>query len=412
MKTVFLTHYGRPFKLGRKPSVSRCPRLSLRHYLAAINPPASCDYSPKAMQALHEVYDNDTLGDCVIACMAHAVGVFTGNGNPGTAYIFPDADIIALYSAIGGYVPGNPATDQGCNEQDALNYFQHNGAPAGLNKVAGWIAVDATNANEVKSAQWLFENLVFGISLPDAWLNDPKPGFVWDVAQPNPQNGHCVLGVGYNSVGVQVATWGMIGTITWAAIAALCVPSAGGELYTVLSDECIQQTTSKSANGIDWPTLVSDFDAMGGKIPAPSPTPSPNPSPVPTPTPTPSGLSSTDVLNQVENSFSTCMTRLGRGMWARHDQAVAKACYQQVTADLDNIFSTMANVTSEDVMDQVQESFATCLSRAGHDGIWSAHDKSVVNFCDGQVDRDLSAMFAASMSKRRWHMTASYQRIG
>ena len=48
-----------------------------------------------------------------------------------------------------------------------------------------------------------------------------QPGFVWDVAGPaNPDNGHCFVGVGYTDIGVVIDSWGMLGTITWAAIAA------------------------------------------------------------------------------------------------------------------------------------------------------------------------------------------------
>jgi hypothetical protein len=244
--------------------------LSLKNYLMANlpAPPAACDYTGGASASLSNEYDNDTLGDCVIAGIAHVVGVLT-NGATGAPYVYADADIVALYSAIGGYVVGDPSTDNGCDEQTALNYWQQNGAPAGSSHtIAGWLAVDPTNPTEYRTALWLFENLYFGMELPGAWVQGvPPAGFTWDVAgNSDPQNGHCVAGVGYTAAGVTIDTWGILGTLTDAAIQAYAIASAGGALYTVVSQDAINAATGKAPNGFDWSQLIADFDSMGGNV--------------------------------------------------------------------------------------------------------------------------------------------------
>jgi hypothetical protein len=266
------------FKLGRKRPVARCPRLSLRNYLmrSLPAPPATCDYTKSAAPALAQVYDNDTLGDCVIAGLAHVVGVLTGNAGT-KPFIYSNSEIIALYSAIGGYVPGNPSTDQGCDEQTALNYWENNGAPAGSShKIAGWLSVNAADPSEYRTALWLFENLYFGFELPDAWVSPmpSSPGFVWDAAgPPNPDNGHCVAGVGYTSKGVTISTWGMTGLITDAAIGKYGARAAHGEVYAVVSQDGINLATQKAPAGFDWSQLIADFDSMGGTVTPPVTTP-------------------------------------------------------------------------------------------------------------------------------------------
>jgi hypothetical protein len=154
IKTVHHPVSGKTFKLGRKRPVARCPRFALKNYLTRSMPapPATCDYTKAAAKALAEMYDNDTLGDCVIAGMAHVVGVLTANSGA-KPFLYTNKQIIGLYSAIGGYVPGEPNTDQGCDEQTALNYWENNGAlppqsksTADLHKIAGWMTVDSTNA--------------------------------------------------------------------------------------------------------------------------------------------------------------------------------------------------------------------------------------------------------------------------
>ena len=263
-------------RFGRNRPIARGPRLSLRNYLmqSAPAPPPTCDYRAKGYKALSQMYGNDTLGDCVIAGIGHLVGCFTGNSGAGEVILTPK-EIIALYSAIGGYVPGDASTDNGCDEVTALNYWENNGAPTGLHRISGWLAVDPTNPVEVRTALWLFENLVFGVELPDAWVNPFPAGsnFTWDLAgAPDPNNGHCVVGCGYAARGVVIDTWGIAGVMTDAAIAYYADSEQGGALYTVLSPDTIGKAQAKAPNGFDWSQLLADFDSMLGK-PAPAATP-------------------------------------------------------------------------------------------------------------------------------------------
>jgi hypothetical protein len=260
MTVKTLTHPKNPkqtFRLGRTRPVARCPRFSLRNYLTReiAPPPATCSYAKPAAKALANIYMNDTLGDCVIAGIGHVVGVLTGNA--GAPYIYTNEQIVQLYSAIGGYVPDDPATDKGCDEQTALNYWENKGAPAGTNQIAGWLSVNAADPTEFRTALYLFENLYFGLELPDAWINPmpSEPGFVWNVAGPSdPNNGHCVVGVGYTAEGVTIDSWGMTGLITNKAVEKYAVPDSAGELYTVVSQDGISK----------------DFDSMGGHVTPPS----------------------------------------------------------------------------------------------------------------------------------------------
>jgi hypothetical protein len=256
--------------------------LRFANYLdvsALPKPPASTDYSAKASAALARMYKNDVLGCCVVAAGDHLEGVATGNAT-GTPWLASDAQVVHDYSAIGGYVPGQPSTDQGCNEEDAFAYWGAHGFANGT-KLAGYIAIDATNKAQCEAALWLFESAFFGVGLPDAWV-DPfpsGPGFVWDVAgQADDNNGHAFLGVGYGTRGMTISTWGMLGTITWAAIARYAQAQAGGQLFALLTPDMLAKGQTKAPNGFAWADLIADFDAMGGHVPQP-----PAPPPVPPP---------------------------------------------------------------------------------------------------------------------------------
>lgn len=257
------------FKLGRnRPPAKR--KMCLHDYRTGAplpTPPSACTYAPGAVTALQQVYLNDELGDCVIAGMAHLIGVFVGNAGGGPA-IFPTAAIIAEYTEVGGYDPdatlvdGVNQTDGGCDERTAMADWQSKGFPPAQNKIQGWVSINGANPVQVRTALWLTENLIFGVELPDAWITPfpSAPGFAWDVAGPaNPNNGHCFVGVGYTAQGVIICTWGMLGVITWAAIAKYATTTGSGELYSVLTPQIIAKATAKAPNGFDFAQLTADF---------------------------------------------------------------------------------------------------------------------------------------------------------
>lgn len=269
-------------KFGRNRPIAVHPHLKLGNYLRATLPaaPATCDFTAKAAAVLADVYQNDALGDCVVAGGYHVAGVETGNA--GSAFHATPAQIIADYSKIGGYVPGDPSTDNGADLQTALAYWSQTGFANGT-KLLGYLSVDPTNKAEVQAACWLFENLYIALELPDTYVN-PFPsgnGFVWDVGTPNPQQGHCIMAAGYGTTGITIGTWGMIGTLTYAALAALCSHSGGGELWIMLTPDQLAKGASKAPNGVDWAGIVADFDSLGGHVPVPAPPAPPPPAPVP-----------------------------------------------------------------------------------------------------------------------------------
>src|SRR5208337_5016274 len=113
----------------------------------------------------------------------------------------------------------------------------------------------------------------------------------------DPNNGHCIMGFGYNAQGVMIDTWGMKGVITWAAIAKYCVENSGGELYVWLMADQVAKAAQKAPNGVDWYSLVQDFDSLGGPVPLPvqppappAPPPAPAPAPPAPPAPVPAGV--------------------------------------------------------------------------------------------------------------------------
>jgi hypothetical protein len=257
--------------------------------------PPTVDWSAPALSVIQNIEGNDQYGDCVEAEDAHYIAVLTGNAN--ALYSYTAAQTLKDYSAETGFDPTNSATDQGTDPTADMNYRVATGYADG-SKDAGWAMVDAANKAEVQYALAEFGNLKMWFGIPDSIINSmpSSSGFVWDVTAgaPDQSNGHCIGSCGYNPTsilavaataqGLLVMTWGMLGLITWAAVAAWFVPSAGGGMATRVSMDWVSTKSGKAPSGLDAAAMVAAFNSyFGGTLPVPTVvTPPVPPAPVPT----------------------------------------------------------------------------------------------------------------------------------
>lgn len=252
---------------GWKRAVARGPRLALKNYvdLSKLEAPVpDCDYS--IFPGFTDVLGNDEAGDCTLAGLLHIImAINAAAGNPVT---LTTAQALWLYSTITGYKASDPSTDQGADELTVLDYAAEHGVDGqGLHQILGSVLVDASDKALVRWAVFNLCNVYKGQALPDAYVN-PFPastGTVWDVAgPPNPENGHCTVGLGTTSEGTIDNTWGDKVIQTYAAGAMYCVPSAGGELHTLITRELIEQASQKNPAGtFGLQDLLSDLSKIG-----------------------------------------------------------------------------------------------------------------------------------------------------
>lgn len=298
---TFKLKSGRTVKLGRIKPKARPKALPFAHYLkAAPVLPAMLDYSVKALPALKETLGNTDEGDCVIASIIHAIGIWTGNAT-GTPAIGTTAEALAQYKTICG--PG----DNGCVITDVLDYAQTHGITVGgkVHKIGGYASVNWQAVQELQAAILLFGAVKIGFDVMQRWENED----VWDI---NPggfvAGGHDVPLIGWNAKGFILASWGELFTMTFAAATSTKYLD---EAYVPISID-ILTSSNVSFSGFDFSTLQTDLQLIsGGQFPPlnptpvpPSPTPSPtpvppSPTPSPTPTPTPSGLTLSEATNVV-----------------------------------------------------------------------------------------------------------------
>jgi hypothetical protein len=230
--------------------------------LAPAPPPPACDYTV-GMPLNLEMLQNDVLSDCTAAAVLHAQQVWSFNSNPPMVSV-TDAEAIELYSASSGYVPGNPATDQGGDEQTVLTYWLNNSVAG--NKLAAFVEVDVKDTDAVKSAIFGSGCVYVGFDVP-AWLDSPQakaPGATWAL-QPAANNsiigGHAVVLAGYDDMRVIVISWGAKYFMTWGFFGQFM-----DEVYALADTEWVKQT-GQTPGGVPLDVLEQQMQALKPKKP-------------------------------------------------------------------------------------------------------------------------------------------------
>lgn len=206
-----------PGKYGRRPRDTTRWAPTLEHYLTAELPaaPPIVDRATKVSQ--WPMYLNDQLGDCTCATVGHEIEAWTAYASAEVS--LADSDILALYEAVGGYVPGDPSTDNGCEIQDVLAYWQRTGVAG--HKIAAYAALgDCTNLTLMKQCLQTFGTVYLGINCPQSAETQFSAGEVWTVVPGSPNaGGHAIPLQRWDEArlgDLEVVTWGSLQRMTMA----------------------------------------------------------------------------------------------------------------------------------------------------------------------------------------------------
>jgi hypothetical protein len=247
-------------KLGLKPVRPDAVRFKMTRYaLLDRLPPAPATFGRYAQVQQWGMLGNDRYGDCVIAGAAHETMLW--NAEQDKIAPFTDDSVLKMYSAIAGFDPNDPSSDQGTDYEEAAQYRRLTGLTDAAGKVH---VVDAylditRNPYDLFEAIWLFGAAGICLNFPDYAMDQFNRGVPWDVVpgQPEPTGGHYVPGVGRNSGGNIVAvTWGQTQIITPAFLEKYM---QAGIAYVSL-----ERLDAKgfSLDGFDREALEADLDEL------------------------------------------------------------------------------------------------------------------------------------------------------
>jgi hypothetical protein len=158
---------------------------------------------------------NDSVGDCVPAAIMHCLQqISTYAGKP----LNPsDDEAIALYSAVTGYNPDDPASDQGTyvmGPGGAMEWWHTHGVTCGGKqcKLESYLQITRINPTEWRQAIAIFGGILVGLSLPANVLASGLPPFLWNNPGGPVDGGHEVWVNGFTTTSHGYRTYD---TVSW-----------------------------------------------------------------------------------------------------------------------------------------------------------------------------------------------------
>lgn len=241
-------------KLGKLPARPDAVKFKLENYLTVLpKTPASV----KAKNLDWQMLGNDNYGDCVFAGAGHETMAWNDQG--GHPVSFTDKSVLSDYSAVTGFNPNDPNSDQGTDMQVAASYRRKTGildAQGIRHKVAAYIALSTSSRGQLKSAIYLFGAVGIGIRFPSSAMTQFNQGKNWTVVKSSPiEGGHYVPAIGYDAKYVYLVTWGKLIKATWGFISTYMDE---GNIY--LSGE--NMVNGKTITGFNLDQLKADLAAL------------------------------------------------------------------------------------------------------------------------------------------------------
>lgn len=258
------------YQLGLKPVVAQ-PTVRLCDYYTSKLPSVKSLKFPLGHvdKIQPHMFLNDQLGDCAIAGSIEEIRL--ANALRGVTVNFTDETAVENYSAITGYNPDDPESDQGTDVHDLYAYRKHTGlvdADGARHKIVAYAGLTPGDFDELLIALSLFDMVGIGIKVPDYAEAQFEAGQPWHLVRGRHRilGGHYVPVVGAsNPHEADLFTWGAktgMAATFYAAMSDVAVVALTEEMFTA----------GKSPEGVDFDKLAADLKLLNtGPVEAKAP---------------------------------------------------------------------------------------------------------------------------------------------
>lgn len=244
------------YKLGKLPAQKNSVSLRLRDYLSLSKlptPPTPGGHKDLSSTD-HNMFGNDTVGDCTCADVGHATLYW--NKEAEKVVHITTSKVLAMYSAITGYNPDDPSTDKGADMTVVAKYHQKTGLQdesGNHHKITAYLAITPGNFEEIKQAIHLFGACSIGWELPESAQIQFQAGQPWSVESGSQiEGGHDTLAIGYDGQYLYVITWGKVQSVEWKFVSKYM-----DEGIVKFSEEMLNK--GKSLEGFNATQLIKDL---------------------------------------------------------------------------------------------------------------------------------------------------------
>lgn len=157
--------------LGKKPFVENPKDFQLFDAMAGVelpDAPARFGHGLMYSKVGWEMLGNDKAGNCVFAGFDHQAMISSKLG--GAEKDFSEETAISDYSAVTGYDPKDPSTDQGTYVREGLDYWRKTGistVPGEKHQIGAFIGIDAGDWELLMSCAYVFSSVGIGWEVPE-----------------------------------------------------------------------------------------------------------------------------------------------------------------------------------------------------------------------------------------------------
>lgn len=244
---------------AEKLTLTRLSRLS--HHI--VKPYVGFVYCAEVPNSTLVTRRNDKIlisGNCTSVGIANTLlarSIFAGHTNPPTT-----ADILSFYERF-GFIPGDPATDQGATLIECIQSWMRQGYPVRgtANKLLGYASIDPHNHTLMHAAIEIFGDVYIGVTLDEAQQTQTT----WDyVAGSATWGGHCISCNAFDSNGLyRVTSWA-----EWLPVTKNFMDQQCDEAYVLLDAASIRKGQMTFS---DWnmAALEAAIKSLGGLDTAP-----------------------------------------------------------------------------------------------------------------------------------------------
>lgn len=202
------------------------------------------------------MYMNDQIGDCTFAAAGHMIQAWTAYAS--SEVTVANSDILHGYEVVGGYVPGNPSTDNGCVMQDVCHYWATNGIAG--HKISAYAQVrDCKNPWMLKQVLDLFGTVYLGINCPQSALDQFNVNEIWSYVPGSLiAGGHAIPLQRMVPVGSE---HGIMDIVTWGSLHPMTIKFAEQyieEAWVIITPDWIE-ANGDAPNGLNLASLQADF---------------------------------------------------------------------------------------------------------------------------------------------------------
>lgn len=257
----------RDLKLGKKEAVDRPKDFKFTAYRSTdIHVPDLLGFI-NVFGGQWPMLGNDQYGDCVWAGGDHETQFLNWIGLGAHRAIklppveFTDQNALSDYAST-GFNPSDPATDQGTDVGQALEYRRNTGlvdAQGNRHKIGAYVRLTPGNLDHLHEALYLFEAVGIGIQFPDSAMDQFNSGQPWSPLNGSPiEGGHYVPVIASKPGMLYCVTWGKTQPMTEAFYTRYC-----DEAYGILSVEGLYRRAQVTYSGYNWSQLLQDANLVG-----------------------------------------------------------------------------------------------------------------------------------------------------